>query len=70
MLYGALLNSFPCASCGASACLYPGKGGGSDLAGIGRGLGEEVARLSWEGQVLVKEQGALQGRNSVLKTTG
>lgn len=67
MLCGALLNSFPCASCGASACQYPGEGEGSDLAGEGRGLGEEVARLHWEGQVLAKDQGALQGEEQCFK---
>lgn len=61
MLCGALLNSFPCASCGASACQFPGEGVGSGLDGEGRGLDEEVARLHWEGQVLAKEQGALLG---------
>lgn len=40
---------------------------GSGLAGEGRGLGEDVARLHWEGQVLAKEQGALQGEEQCFK---
>lgn len=43
---------------------------GSGLAGEGRGLGEEVARLHWEGQVLAKEQGALQGEEQCFKRDG
>lgn len=48
----------------------PWRGRGGDLAGAGRGLGEEVAGLRWEGRVLAKERGALQGREGALKGTG